>query len=163
MSVIPDPAPVVPYGDSLSDYGGLSLLLSDMRRGEKLANEGAQGDSAAAPVPGVEVLGENRFLAARDGMDAQLIDTGWGGLTPAREVLGALIIECRPHVAEPGCAAALEQAHDLMPANGATRQRDFTAGAAGLENLVEHLALGFATPERAVAGTGWPTTATNAG
>jgi hypothetical protein len=39
MSVVPDPAPVVAHGDSLADYDGLRLLLSDMRLVGKLVNE----------------------------------------------------------------------------------------------------------------------------
>ena len=39
MSVNADPAPVVAHGDSLADYDGLRLLLSDMRLAGKLANE----------------------------------------------------------------------------------------------------------------------------
>jgi glutamate---cysteine ligase / carboxylate-amine ligase len=141
---------------SLRDIAPLVALIQCLARREHRAGQ-------TAPVPGIEVLSENRFLAARDGMDAQLIDTAWGRLTPAREMLKALVTECRPHAAELGCAAALEHVHDLMAANGAARQRDFTAGTAGLESLVEHLALGFATQERAAAEVGWPITATNAG
>jgi hypothetical protein len=40
MSVTTDPAPVVAHGDSLADYDGLRLLLSDMRLVGKLVNEG---------------------------------------------------------------------------------------------------------------------------
>jgi carboxylate-amine ligase len=141
---------------SLRDIAPLVALIQCLARLE-------HGDGRAAPVPGIEVLGENRFLAARDGMDAWLIDAAWGRLAPAREMVGALVTECRPHAAELGCAAALEHVYDLMAANGAARQRDFTAGTAGLENLVEHLALGFAIQEGAAAEVAWPITATNAG
>ena len=141
---------------SLKDIAPLVALIQCLARVEYRA-------SRAGPVPGIEVLSENRFLAARDGMDAQLINVAWGGLTPVREMLEALVTECRPHAAELGCAAPLEHVHDLMPANGAARQRAFATGAAGLEDLVEHLALGFVTPEGASAEAGWPITAINAG
>jgi carboxylate-amine ligase len=141
---------------SLGDVAPLVALIQCLARLE-------HGGGGGAPVPGIEVLSENRFLAARDGMDARLIDAAWGRLTPARETLEALVAECRPHAAELGCATALEHIHDLMPANGAARQREFAAGAAGLEDLIEHLALSFALQENAAADAGWPITATNTG
>ena len=48
-------------------------------------------------VPSAEVLAENRFLAARDGMDARLIDPEAGCLIPVREILDSLLADCRPH------------------------------------------------------------------
>jgi carboxylate-amine ligase len=141
---------------SLRDIAPLVALIQCLARLE-------HGNDPARAVPGVEVLNENRFLAARDGMNARMIDAAWGRLTPAREMLEALVTECRPHAAELGCATALEHVRDLMAANGAARQRDFTAGTAGLEDLVEHLALGFAIHQDAAAEAGWPITAINAG
>jgi carboxylate-amine ligase len=83
-----------------------------------------------APAPpdalhdGPEVLSENRFLAARDGMDAFLIDTTVGTRRPARELLAETLAFCRPAAAALGCEPALEAAARLGKATGADRQRE---------------------------------------
>jgi len=46
--------------------------------------------------PGPEVLAENRFLAARDGIGAQLIDDGARARRPALDAVRELLEECRP-------------------------------------------------------------------
>ena len=56
---------------SLKDIAPLVALIQCLARVE-------YGASRVGPVPGIEVLSENRFLAARDGMDAQLIDVALG-------------------------------------------------------------------------------------
>ena len=78
-------------------------------------------------VPSAEVLAENRFLAARDGMDARLIDPAARCLIPVREMLDSLLAECRPHALALGCAGALDRVPRLAAANGAARQRKFVA------------------------------------
>ncbi len=96
-------------------------------------------------VPSTEVLAENRFLAARDGMDARLIDPTVGCLVPARELLEDLLAECRPHALALGCAHTLEQIPQLAAATGADRQRAFAAHDGGLEHLAANLADQFLT------------------
>jgi carboxylate-amine ligase len=141
---------------SLSDVAPIVALIQSLSRLELV-------DGSATPAPGIEVLAENRFLAARDGMGARLIEPGRRGLTPVRDIAHRLLSECRPHASALGCAAALEGVTDLVAANGAARQRDFTAGPTGLDTLVEHLALDFDPQEGAATEGGWPITATNAG
>jgi hypothetical protein len=46
-------------------------------------------------VPSPEVLAENRFLAARDGMDARLIDPETRRPIPVRAILESLLADCR--------------------------------------------------------------------
>ena len=62
--------------------------LEDARRGDEI---------------GPEVLAENRFLAARDGVQARLIDPAEGSLVPARTLIRELLERCRPHADELGC------------------------------------------------------------
>ena len=90
------------------------------------------------------MLAENRFLAARDGMDARLIDPVARSLVPVRETLDALLAECRPHALALGCADALDRVPWLAAATGADRQRLFLARRGSLEPLVATLAQRFA-------------------
>jgi carboxylate-amine ligase len=100
---------------------------------------------AQAPPPRPEVLAENRFLAARDGMSARLIDPAARALVPVREVLDALLAECRPHALALGCAGPLERVRLLAAATGADRQRALAAGDGRLERIVAGLAERFRT------------------
>ena len=97
-------------------------------------------------MPSAEVLAENRFLAARDGMDARLIDPAARCLIPVRETLDSLLAECRPHALALGCAGALERVPRLAAANGADRQRKFVALNPRLDELVASLADRFLAP-----------------
>jgi glutamate---cysteine ligase / carboxylate-amine ligase len=105
-------------------------------------------------TPTAEILAENRFLAARDGMDARLIDPTTRRLIPVREMLDTLVVECRDHALALGCADALERVPRLATANGAARQRAFAAGNRRLAHLVANLADRFVPPAWAAAPTG---------
>jgi len=76
-----------------------------------------------ALIPSPEVLEENRFIAARDGMAAQLIDPSRELRRPAREWLEELLAACAPHAAHLGCSYELESVRGLAAATGAVRQR----------------------------------------
>ena len=91
-------------------------------------------------IPSAEVLAENRFLAARDGMDARLIDPTARRLIPVREILDSLLAKCRPHAVALGCADALDRVPQLAAATGADRQRTFVAPNECLDELVASLA-----------------------
>jgi len=107
-------------------------------------------------IPSAEVLAENRFLAARDGMDARLIDPAARCLIPVRETLDSLLAECRPHALALGCASALDRVQPLAAANGAARQR-FVARHGRLDDLVASLADRFLAPDwRAVVARDEP-------
>jgi glutamate---cysteine ligase / carboxylate-amine ligase len=97
--------------------------------------------------PGAEVLAENRFLAARDGMDARLIDTAARCLIPVGEMLDSLLAACRPHALALACAGALDRVRRLAAANGAERQRRFVAHERRLDELVACLADQFPAPD----------------
>ncbi len=105
-------------------------------------------------VPSAELLAENRFLAARDGMDARLIDPTAGRLIPVREMLDSLLAECRPHALALGCAGALDRVKRLATANGADCQRNLVARSGRLDELVARLADQFISPgsRQATAG-----------
>jgi glutamate---cysteine ligase / carboxylate-amine ligase len=118
---------------TLDDVAPLVALIQSIARLE------LEGDPSS-DVPSPEVLSENRFLAARDGMDAQLIDAAGRCLTPARETLEDLVAECRPHARALGCAASLEQVLRLAGDGGADRQRAIAARTGTLDQLVKTLA-----------------------
>jgi glutamate---cysteine ligase / carboxylate-amine ligase len=72
-------------------------------------------------------LEENRWSAARWGMDAGLADLGSGVRVPAREVLAELVTELAPVAAGLGCAAELAAVERLAARNGAVRQREIAS------------------------------------
>ena len=106
---------------------------------QSLARLELEGEPSAV-VLSAEVLAENRFLAARDGMDAWLIDPAARCLVPVREMLDSLLVECRPHALALGCARALDRVRPLAAANGAARQRAFAGPNRRLSELVASLA-----------------------
>jgi glutamate---cysteine ligase / carboxylate-amine ligase len=120
---------------------------------QSLARRELEGETSAA-APGAEVLAENRFLAARDGMGARLIDPIARSLVPVREALEALLVDCRPHAAALGCAPALDRVRWLAAATGADRQRAFAAKRGGLDELVARLAGRFLAPSGLAATAG---------
>jgi glutamate---cysteine ligase / carboxylate-amine ligase len=113
---------------------------------QSLARLELEGEPSSL-VPSAEVLSENRFLAARDGMDARLIDPGARRLVPVREMLDSLLARCRPHAVALGCAGALDRVQPLAAANGAAHQRALVAANGGLEELVASLAHRFLAPD----------------
>jgi carboxylate-amine ligase len=125
---------------TVTDVSALVALVQSLSRLE------LEGDSPQ-PAVGDEALAENRFLAARDGMDARVIEPATGRLVPVRAMLDALLARCRPHAVALGCASELEQVRLLAASTGAHRQRAFTAANRGLDHLVANLADQFLTPE----------------
>ena len=101
-----------------------------------------------------EALQENRFLAARDGMDAELIDVGAGRRRPVRELLDEALDAARPHAQDLDCAAELAGVVELALEPGALRQRHLAATSGGASELARALAAEFTgqTP----AGRGGP-------
>jgi glutamate---cysteine ligase / carboxylate-amine ligase len=113
---------------------------------QSLARLELEGEPSSV-VPSPEVLAENRFLAARDGMDARLIDPETRCLIPVRETLEVLLADCRPHALALGCAGALDRVQQLAAATGADRQRKFVARNRRLDDLVASLADLFQAPD----------------
>jgi glutamate---cysteine ligase / carboxylate-amine ligase len=93
-------------------------------------------------IEAAEVLEENRFLAARDGMDARFIDPVAERRVPATEQLNRLLEAARPHAQDLGSESALETVVELARETGAARQRRVAKGP-GLPGLVAHLAADF--------------------
>jgi carboxylate-amine ligase len=107
------------------------------------------GEPADDELP--EVLAENRFLAARDGVRARLVGRDRSRV-PLVQVLTARLAACRPVAEELGCDRELRGVLRLARDPGDERQR-MGARRSGLASVVETLARDFApAPRAAVAG-----------
>jgi glutamate---cysteine ligase / carboxylate-amine ligase len=123
---------------SVDETASLVALVQSIARREVLEKE------AIRPVGhSPEVLVENRFLAARDGMDARLIDPALERRVPARAQLDELLEICAPHAEALGCAAELEGVRRLAARTGAQRQLELARDEARLPGLVAALADAF--------------------
>jgi carboxylate-amine ligase len=99
-----------------------------------------EGYASQDIVSAEEVLAENRFLAARDGVDAYLIDPATESLRPVNDQLIELLQSVHHHAAALGCLEQLARVQALAAAPGASRQRAHPTGEEGLERLVAKLA-----------------------
>jgi carboxylate-amine ligase len=116
------------------DTAALATLVQCLVRLEA-EREPAGPDAADAP----EVLSENRFIAARDGMDAALVDPPAWGRQPVGDRLAVLLAACAPHARALECVQELAQVPALAASPGAARQRAMADRAGSLEGLVEAL------------------------
>jgi carboxylate-amine ligase len=114
----------------LADCAALTALIQSLVR-----LESQEGFAPAALVNGPDVLAENRLLAARDGVDAELIDPVDVRRVSVRKVLADTIAACRPHAQDLDCEQELDAVLELSAQPGAQRQlraaRE-TVGPAGL-------------------------------
>jgi glutamate---cysteine ligase / carboxylate-amine ligase len=94
-------------------------------------------------VAAPEVLIENRFLAARDGMGAALVDPDRERRVPAREQLADLLAACAPYAEALGCSDALAGVARLTARPGARTQLAAAAEEPDLAGLVARLAGAF--------------------
>jgi carboxylate-amine ligase len=118
--------------------GALAALVQSIAHLE-LEEGYYESDLALAP----EVLDENRFLAARDGMEAQLLDPVAEARVRARDLLEHLLAALVPHARALGCGAALDCLHAMAHDTGERRQRRI-ARSHGLDGLMKSLAADFA-------------------
>lgn len=121
----------------LADSAAIAALVQCVVRTEV---EGGTGYERHMPQ---EVLAENRFLAARDGMDAELIEPDLGRRVPARDLLADLVAVCRPHAKALGCTAELDRVLPLGGRTGAQRQIEEARKLGSLPKLVQLLAADF--------------------
>jgi len=122
-----------------SDTASLVALVQCLVKLE--AEEGYAGEKA---IGAQEVIAENRFLAARDGVAAELVDVELERRVPVPEVLADLLAACRPHAQELGCEEELASVTDLVDDPPARRQIREAKDAPSLGRLVEKLSDRFA-------------------
>jgi len=123
---------------TVADSVALTALVQCLVRLE--ATEGSGADPAI-DLP--EVLAENRFLAARDGTGASLIDARLGRRSPVADVLESVLAMCAPHAEDLGCTEELAWVRNLVDTPRAGRQLDLARGPDKLPGLVEALAALF--------------------
>jgi carboxylate-amine ligase len=123
---------------TVAETGALAALTQSIAHLE--LEEGYHTDAQSHRI---EVLAENRFLAARDGMDARLIDAVAERRVPARELLASLLEAARPHAADLGCEDALDPLVMLGEEPGAVRQLRAAREPRHLPGLVELLSDAF--------------------
>jgi glutamate---cysteine ligase / carboxylate-amine ligase len=123
---------------TLADTASLAALVQSIVRLE--VEEGSGTYDRGVPP---EVLNENRFLAARDGMEAELIAPDLDERVPARGLLEDLLVLCRPHAEALGCAAELESVRRLADRTGARRQLELSRSLGSLPRVVAVLADDF--------------------
>lgn len=102
--------------------------------------EAEQGYAGAIAISAQEVIAENRFLAARDGIEARLIDPELETRVPVPELLADVLAVCAPHAQDLGCEAELASVTELVVNPPAQRQIDTAKDAPSLGRLVERLA-----------------------
>jgi glutamate---cysteine ligase / carboxylate-amine ligase len=130
----------------VADTAALTALVQCLVRLEALG-----GAPRAQPAATPEVLAENRFLAARDGVDAAFVVPAAGELRPASEHLARVLEACAPHARALGCEAELGGAERLSEQGGAARQRALAAGPEGVSGLMGALQAEF-VPAAALNG-----------
>jgi carboxylate-amine ligase len=120
---------------TVSETASLAALVQCIAR---LEVEHGYVSARALEVP--EALEENRFLAARDGMAAELIDVELERRVPARELALRLVEACASHARLLGCERELDGIVAMAEQTGADRQLESARGPARLRGLVEALA-----------------------
>jgi len=123
---------------TVADSAALTAVVQCLVRLE--ATEGSDIDPAF-DLP--EILAENRFLAARDGAEASLIDARLGRRSPVPDVLEALLERCLPHAEDLRCVQELELTRNLAATPRPKRQLDLARGPDKLPGLVEALSALF--------------------
>jgi carboxylate-amine ligase len=106
--------------------------------------EAEEGLVSERSVEAQEALVENRFLAARDGVHAELIDIDLASRRPVSEILDSILDRARPHASELGCTEEVEACAELIRSSPADRQREVAAEVPSLAQMVRRLAEEFA-------------------
>jgi carboxylate-amine ligase len=97
---------------------------------------------AGEPLAGARdwVLRENKWLAARYGLDAQIIVDDRGTLRPVRSVIDELVGQLGPIASELGCARELDDLATILEVGpGYVRQRRVVDRGGSLVDVVDHL------------------------
>jgi carboxylate-amine ligase len=105
--------------------------------------EAEEGYASDALLASPEVLDENRFLAARDGAHASLVDPDRERRVPVATLLAELVDAAHEHAVALGCASELSRVHELVERPSAASQLALARAPRRLPGLVERLAAAF--------------------
>jgi len=108
--------------------------------------EAVDAHAPASLVQAPELLEENRFRAARDGVRGELFDPVRERAVPVVEIAALALDACRPHARVLGCVAELDSVARLMAEPGDRVQRDLAGGSGDLKRVVQGLSERFANP-----------------
>jgi carboxylate-amine ligase len=128
--------------DAQTDLRATAALVALVQSLGRLEIE--EGYAAESLVAADELLAENRFLAARDGIEADLLDPAAGLRRPARAQLRAVLDAARPHADQLGCRSELEGVARLALEPPFLRQLDAAERRGRLPGLMAELAGAFA-------------------
>jgi carboxylate-amine ligase len=130
--------------DAQSDLTSTAALVALVQSLARLEIE--EGYAPDSLVAADELLAENRFLAARDGIEADLLDPTAELRRPARAQLRAVLDAARPHADELRCRDELEGVARLALEPPFLRQLDAAERGGGrLPGLMAELAAAFAS------------------
>ena len=93
---------------------------------QSLVKQLCEDFAAGVPAPdhAWEIIDENKWLAARHGIDAELVELPGGERRSVRSMTRELMAHLAPHAQDLGCSAELEILDDVLESgNGALRQR----------------------------------------
>ena len=118
--------------------GALAALV------QSLAHMELEDGSSVAEDPSPEFLDENVFRAARDGLEAELLDPRSERSTPARSCVEALVDRLAGHAQELGCDAELAAVREIVHHGGGARHQRQIVEGHGPDALLPALAHSFA-------------------
>jgi carboxylate-amine ligase len=126
--------------DAQPRLAGTAALAALVQASARLELE--DGFASPALVAAQEALAENRFIAARDATDAELIDPAHAARIPLARLLDDLLDAARPHAIALDAADELEAVRTLVLAPEPRRQERLAASA-GIPMLVADLSARF--------------------
>jgi glutamate---cysteine ligase / carboxylate-amine ligase len=130
---------------TLTEAAGVAATVQTL---VALLAERHDGGEPLAPAPTWRIA-ENRWSAARHGVEGEMADLQSGARRPTRERLGELLDELEPAATRHGSSDLLRHARDLVEQNGAIRQREIAADG-GTEGLASWMADRFLDPVRGI-------------
>jgi glutamate---cysteine ligase / carboxylate-amine ligase len=132
--------------DAQTSLRSVAALVALIQAVARLEAEERFAPEALLDAP--EVLEENRFLAARDGIAAEFIDPVARRRVPAALQAQELLEAARPHARALGGGAELALIDELVAAPAPARQRALVRRGSGLTGLVEAMSDAFARDGR---------------
>jgi glutamate---cysteine ligase / carboxylate-amine ligase len=132
--------------DAQTDVVATAALVALVQSIGRLELE--EGYAPEALVGADEILAENRFLAARDGIEADLLDPAAELRRPARAQLRGVLDAARPHADALGCRAELDNVARLALEPPFLRQLDIAERRGRLPGLMAELAAAFVPEDR---------------